>query len=110
MGATISEQGSKLSDMTGITTQTTNEVGWGRGARPGVLKNGKFKRTSLKNIQMLPQYVSHERRWPAEKRLATHLDHLLPGHVKVVHIHPLQEKKICINHIHKKNIDEYTEI
>ena len=90
MGAKISEQGSKLSDMTGITTQTTNEVGRGR---PGVLKNGKFKRTSLKNIQMLPQYVSHERRWPAEKRLATHLDHLLPGHVKVVHIHPLKEKK-----------------
>ena len=58
-GLKISEQGSKLSDMTGITTQTTNEVG---GARPGVLKNGKFKRTSLKNIQMLPQYVSHERR------------------------------------------------
>ena len=61
MGAKISEQGSKLSDMTGITTQTTNEVGGGR-ERPGVLKNGKFKRTSLKNIQMLPQYVSHERR------------------------------------------------
>ena len=29
MGAKISEQGSKLSDMTGITTQTTNEVGGG---------------------------------------------------------------------------------
>ena len=29
MGAKISEQGSKLNDMTGITTQTTNEVGGG---------------------------------------------------------------------------------
>ena len=104
MGAKISEQGSKLSDMTGITTQTTNEVGGGNDLV--FWKKGKFKRTSLKNIQMLPQYVSHEWRWPAEKRLATHLDHLLPGHVKVVHIHPLKEKKSALITSIKKNIDE----